>query len=320
MSIISDIYRDLGIDEISESDIIEWASQALEHMNVHSMYDINTSMMNVVNYRCDIPDGLIEVLQIAKHLDLRSLPKKPTNIFFEQYVPKCGCEEPKETGCGCIEEPEKKLCVCQSFVNNWGWAFIFNPDKYRHRMYEWQLVVPTNNNFFKTGVCNDSMGTPFLEYMIDNGKILFSFKEGVIILSYKAVRLDENGYPMVPDEISARTAITKYIIMKYMTRQWYLGREGYQDKMMKSQQDWDWYCRQFRNKVTMPDEDEYRKIQMKENRLILRPSRDFRGYIDDNDAQTAYERYCAENGINMFSNMSFNELDSMIDSINGGGQ
>ena len=36
-----------------------------------------------------------------------------------------------------------------------------------------------------------------------------------------------------------------------MGRLWYMGREGYADKYQKSEQDWQWYCKQAGNKQMM---------------------------------------------------------------------
>lgn len=306
-SVIADLYRDLGLDDISEADVYEWAANALEHISVKPMLDVNTVFLNVENYKCELPVGLKDVLQIAKHNNLMHRPKNPNNMFFEVDDNKCGCsKDPVPNDCGCSEPKEKKLCVCQSFVNNWGWFFVFDTDKRRREKFDWTLVMPTNNNFFKLGMCDGIADSPFDEYSVENGKVLFSFKEGFIAMSYTAPRVDEDGYPLMPDDISAREAVNKYVTMKYMARQWYLGREGYQDKMIKAEQDWHWYCKQFKMKAVMPDEDEYRKISLKEMRMIPRFSKDWFGYIALADsADSIMKQY----GLNMARNISVRDIN-----------
>lgn len=279
-SVISDIYRDLGIEDISEADAVEWGVRALKFMDVHGIHDINTEFAEVANYQCAIPGRAHQVLQIARHNSEKKLPKKPASMFYEVRDNKCGCREPEPVSeCGCRKPPVKKLCVCQSYVNNWGFYMPFVINRRCREKFEWTLVMPTNNNFFGLGRCEDAVSDRYDEYRIDNGRILFSFKSGVIAISYSAYRTDENGIPLVPDHVSATEAITKYIIMKYMQRQWYLGREGYQDKMVKAEQDWHWYCKQFVTDMAMPSEDEYRKIAIKERKLIPGYSKDFFGYV-----------------------------------------
>ncbi|MBQ1668359.1 MAG: hypothetical protein II063_10330 [Prevotella sp.] len=279
-SVISDIYRDLGIDDISEADAIEWGVRALKFMDVHGVHDINTEFIEVENYQCPLPSRAHQVLQIARHNSEKKLPKKPAQMFYEVPDNKCGCSEPQPvSGCGCQQPPTTRLCVCQSYVNNWGFYMPFVINRRCRERREWTLVMPTNNNFFGLGRCERAVSDKFDEYSIDNGRVLFSFKKGIVAISYEAYRSDENGVPLIPDDVSATEAITKFIIMKYMQRQWYLGRDGYQDKMMKAEQDWQWYCKQFVIKMVMPSEDEYRKLAIKQRRLIPQYSKDFFGYI-----------------------------------------
>jgi hypothetical protein len=85
--------------------------------------------------------------------------------------------------------------------------------------------------------------------------------------------------PLVPDNISAREAIVRYVLMKYMQRMWYLGRDGYADKWQKAEIDWHWYLKQFKTKLKMPSEDEYRSLARHEKDPITRFSADFWGYV-----------------------------------------
>lgn len=71
-------------------------------------------------------------------------------------------------------------------------------------------------------------------------------------MAYYRQKLDsETGYPMIPDDISILNAIVYYVIWKYMARMWYLGREGYADKMKEAEQQWQWYCKQAGDKQMM---------------------------------------------------------------------
>lgn len=269
-SVLADLYRDLGIDEISESDAIEWAANALEHMGQASMSSLNTMLANVENYQCELPEWCIQVMEIARHLEREHIDYDDDRIAIEYYDNPCGCED-------CDTEPEPKVMFCQAFYLPWGFYFPIKsyPAERPHR--EWTWVEPSKNNFFHAST-QDKSGIN--EYKIDNGKVLFSFEKGVVAISYLGIRLDEDGFPLIPDNISAREAIVKYIIMKYMQRQWYLGREGYLDKLQKAEQDWHWYCKQFRNKMKMPSEDDVRKLTLQYRRLFPSLTKDFFGYLN----------------------------------------
>lgn len=278
-TIIAKVYRDLGIDDVSESDAVEWAAEAIEQMSIKETYDVNTAFLNVKNYQCEMPDGLQHVLQIAKHRTRHCRPKSHRQIFYE--VPdECGCSvETEHNDCGCDTVTDHRhLRSCKGFMENWGIVFGLNHNG--RDKYEWEEVEPTGNNFFNAGVCHGGECTKRNQYRLSNGKILFSFESGFIVLSYAGTRLDDDGYPMIPDEVSAREAVSKYLIMKIMQREWYRGRDGYQDKMIKAEQDWHWYCKQFKTKAAMPDEDEYRKIARQELRMFPVFYPDHEGHIN----------------------------------------
>lgn len=277
-TIIKQVYRDFGVDDISESDAIEWAADAVEQLSIKENYTVNTAFLNVENYHCMMPDNLVKVLQIAKNVCRDKLPRSPRNVIYEVVDNKCGCHTTTEK-CGCTTKTRTntRLRFCNSFLVNYG--IVFNVGHLNRPRVEWIEVEPSGNNFFNIGVCNGGECSAEIQYKLDNGKILFSFKEGLIALSYVTPKLDEDGYPMIPDDVSAREAVSKYIIMKIMQKRWYMGREGYQDKMMKAEQDWHWYCKQFKMKNAMPDEDEYRKIERQELRMFPVFRRDFDGMI-----------------------------------------
>lgn len=271
-SVIADLYRDLGIDEISESDAIEWAANALEHLRVKDLYSINTAIINVEHYQCEMPEGCVNVLEIAKHRHLKQMDYYNDKILMEYDSDNpCGCDD-------CDKEPEKEFVFCQKYYVSWGYYFpLKSYTTHPEPKFDWMYVEPSYNNFFMAST-QDKSGVD--EYRIDDGKILFSFEKGVVAVSYMGIRLDEEGFPLVPDDISAREAIVRYVTFKYMQRQWYLGREGYQDKMMKAEQDWHWYCKQFKNKMKMPSEDDLRKFISTELRLFPSLTKDYFGYLN----------------------------------------
>ena len=54
-----------------------------------------------------------------------------------------------------------------------------------------------------------------------------------------------------------------------MGRLWYMGREGYADKYQKSEQDWQWYCKQAGNKQMMlHGVDQFQNFTESRNQLL----------------------------------------------------
>ncbi len=266
--VISKLYRDLGLEEISETDIIEWSAEALEFIGAVALYEEAVSFIEVENYQADLPNGLHSVIQVAKN---NKWCKEDKSTYPANVILDCTTEQMLDSTsphCGCNEEPVECPIItdCQGkIIGDYEIAYYRPYFDLQYEFYGWshsnyykQEYTPVrlaNHTFFNSIVCEED---PVLyknctdEYTIVENKIRTSFKDGYIAVSYYRQKVDpETGYPMIPDEISVITAITMYVTMKYMARLWYMGREGYADKYQKAEQDWQWYCKQAGNKQMM---------------------------------------------------------------------
>lgn len=89
-------------------------------------------------------------------------------------------------------------------------------------------------------------------FYIRDGVIVTDIPSGTIVLEYNGVKVDKDGYPMIPDLQSYRTAVTTYCQMKLDHRDARKGRIS-KDWLQKSEQDWHWYCGQARGAANMPN-------------------------------------------------------------------
>jgi len=90
-------------------------------------------------------------------------------------------------------------------------------------------------------------------YMNDNF-IVTSFKSGCILLAFRGIKVDHDGYPMIPDNVSYKRAVKSYITMMLDRINWRKGSSPeahYRD----SQRDWEWYVKQARGAANMPNLD-----------------------------------------------------------------
>lgn len=89
-------------------------------------------------------------------------------------------------------------------------------------------------------------------YYITDGVFVTNIMTGTVVLQYRATKTDKEGYPMIPDMQSYRTAITKYCQMMLDVRD---ARKGRIEKSWatKSEADWQWYCGQARGEANMPN-------------------------------------------------------------------
>ena len=285
--ILSKIYRDLGIEEISETDAIEWTGEALNFMESQSLLEQAVAFVEVVDHHADLPNGLSTIIQVArKHTKQDGEDICPANIILDCeveeiegcYAEKCntnpeGLEHyPVPLDCKGMPLTDVELAYYRPYFDlqyeYYGWS---NSTYYGRHFTPVRLA---NHTFFDSLVCEEDQtiyNSCIDEYTISGDKIRTSFRRGFIAISYNRPVVDsETGYPMVPDDISFTTAIMWYIAWKYNGRLWMMGREGYGDKMQYAQQQWGWYCKQASNKAfTLHGIDEHQNLL--EERLNMMP-------------------------------------------------
>lgn len=264
--IFSKLSRDLGRDDFSESDAVEWTGEALEAIDAVTMLEECVELIEVKNHMVQLPKFTNSIVMIAEHNGdyIDTTPAIIVDSLCENdgsgaVPPDCACDTAKNyipvdaTGYPIFDDD---VYEWQPYINvqaeyvNWSTCSEFQNN--------WTPVRLANHAFFNSIVCkeidsdklyNNSMS----EYTIIGEKgIRFSFQTGYVAISYLRQKLDENMYPMIPDHFAYTTAITKYITMKLMERMWYSGREGYGDKVKKAEADWQWYCKQAGNRAIMP--------------------------------------------------------------------
>lgn len=141
-----------------------------------------------------------------------------------------------------------------------------------------------------TGVCMRSMTDTFLpDYKRDDahelafkiqGNVIFtSFKEGEILISYKAIALDEEGYPLLIDNPVYLDCLKQYIKTEEFTMLFDLGK--IQGAVLKNaQQQYAWRAGQLHAEFTIPSVSEMESITRMWNTLLPRIKEFDNGFKD----------------------------------------
>lgn len=95
-------------------------------------------------------------------------------------------------------------------------------------------------------------------FFIQNGYINTSFESDWIAIVYRAVNVDDDGYPMIPDHYSFNQALYWFIVMKMIEG----GFKHPSSEIGWSVAELRWlkYCTQARTKAIMPDEAKYEEF------------------------------------------------------------
>lgn len=106
-------------------------------------------------------------------------------------------------------------------------------------------------------------------FTMNSNFITFGQKEGKVCLSYLGFPIDNNGFPLVPDDEKYLEAITRYIIYKLDYINWRTGvitKEVYEE----SKREYEWYIGQAANGAKLPDVQQMEGLK---NQLVrLKPN------------------------------------------------
>lgn len=272
--ILSRVNRDLRGVELNETDLIEWAGEALEYLNVPQIQTQYLAILPVENYQAVLPTGFQSVLQVARYHD---------DYIKEDEIKKCISElSPEEE----LDSPQKTIirenpcnpcpeCYKPYFDMQWQYTDWRRTNSYHTHFTPVRLA---NHTLFNSLVCKEKDYQELYssckdEYTIigtEEKIIRLSFKEGVIAFAYLGSATDnETGYPLIPDDIYFTTAVVYYIKWKIAERLDYSGREGYTRLADKSHQHWVQHQVKAKNNAKMPKTiDEYQNLLEQSHNLV----------------------------------------------------
>lgn len=94
-----------------------------------------------------------------------------------------------------------------------------------------------------------------ITYNVQGNYIFTSFKDGAqVIMFYKAFPVDQEGYPLIPDDISFKQAVQSYIRLKVDYMLWRRNIIA-RDVFEYSEREWMWYVGQAKTKALTPNYD-----------------------------------------------------------------
>lgn len=110
------------------------------------------------------------------------------------------------------------------------------------------------------------------------GRILYtSFKEGIVTVSYKAMPLDEEGYPLLPDEPTFLRALELYIKKQWFTILFDMNKIS-PAVLQNTQQEYAFAAGACNNTFTIPSVAEMESIKNIWNQLIPRTDEFRKGF------------------------------------------
>jgi hypothetical protein len=264
--VIAKVYTDLGLQEgdVPVSDMIEWSAEALEKIGAPTVLTTKITgkegipLTPIVDYQAQLPLDYFSIMQVA-YTD--------TSTGSDTFIPM-------KYASGSFEERQGMTSdVTNTFISDSTAAtsYITTDDLLDLvvRLYDLtyaEALEKLNTEPEIESLLKSLIGTPpesslsydrntvnieQLEYVLTPGYIKTNVREGYLMIAYKAVPTDEEGFPMVPDNASFIDALYWYINMKIKYMQWTQGK--IRDIIYQhAEQKWNFYVKQAYGRAMMP--------------------------------------------------------------------
>jgi hypothetical protein len=231
---------------ISFEAILDYTVDFLRIVQCYGFFEEKCVILDVVDYRSQLPDDFYEMYQVRLKSSTLKVPKY------------------------------KEVIVKDAGGNEYPSQFIQD----KNDPYDTIQITSTNNTFrYSTDSfhMSEDKCSIDLTYKIQGGIIYTSIKEGQIEISYQALVLDNEGYPVIPDNSKFLRALEAYIKKQWFTILFDMGKLQsaiYQN----AQQDYAWAvgaCESEFQKMTL---DKAESFFNSWNTLLIRKREHSRGF------------------------------------------
>lgn len=233
--VISKVLTDNDMQEETHriSDFIEWAGEALEKIGAFAQLETKVTgkgeipLLEIQNYQATLPVGLHGIIQAA----YKAGDESTAPLYSMRY------------GTGSFDAV-KGITIVDTDDGMGNVTYTTRDENY----------METDSNIDYT-------------YVIAGSYIKTNMKEGFLMLSYTCIPLDDDGYPMVPNDMAFLDALYWYITMKLYYPKWAEGRMRdavYYD----ARSSWNYYRKQAYGNAMMPNGDMMESIKNTWNRLV----------------------------------------------------
>lgn len=255
--IINNFYRNTQYSEsINYSDMAYWIYECLELIRIPLQYipkitGVNgEEEYNLTDYRIKLPSDFHKLVAITVD-GYMCVPS--TDLFHASLDGSC-CDN------------QGRISGIETFYDNFG------------NTYSPQALPFTIKNANKPPT-----------FSLNNSYVTFDVKEGKVCMAYFAFPLDEEGYPLIPDDVKYKMACSSYLQYKMDYIMW-RGDLINNNVYLESKNQMEWDLASCINKFKMPDELQMESLRQQMTKMVVR-TEDFQTAFKTLNSRGAKGRY-----------------------------
>tara|TARA_R110002096_G_scaffold704_2_gene4036 strand:- start:36016 stop:36891 length:876 start_codon:yes stop_codon:yes gene_type:complete len=260
LTIIRKVMRDLKpTNDNWTDDAIEWIGEALEHIGASPQLETKNCVCTVKEYKTSLPADLYYINQVSINagVSVSTTTELDEVLAKIEIINEQLADNPNQDLSYELRDLNTRVSILSG---------VYFSDSNNNNLKMLSYGRPTFRKDIHALGCDNEFSDFSESYVIENNLIKTSFKDGKVCLSYTAFPLDENCYPLVPDDISFREAMFWYIYKKMLLGGYMPNVNGMTYQV--AEQQWKYYCTQARNAANFPDIAGYESFLNQWVRLI----------------------------------------------------
>lgn len=209
-------------EEVNEDALLQWAADCLNKIGNFRQYNYNVVVLQVSNYKAKLPKDFIAV--DALYFRYGSTCYDSSLELSEVIVPALEeqCNITVTRTCeGCCGTPIVETDASQYLSQNFPWmgysSVVMTSNIYRNKLQNEFIPMKLGDRSIVKLHLSDCINIQVnsdIIYSIKDNYIVSTEREGTIILFYLGQKVDEEGYPMIPNKVEYVEAIFYYLNMK----------------------------------------------------------------------------------------------------------
>jgi hypothetical protein len=268
--VIAKVFTDFDLQEGDHrlSDMVEWVGEALEQINAFPQYRIkvtgkdNEPLLEVNNFQAKLPFDFHRLIQVTySTAEEGPFYAMRTSTGTMEYASEINTEIESNSTDDVVKDADLLVLAMDLYDLTYS-AALSKINSEPSTKAKLTALLNTGSN-----ASGGTSQTIDYIYSIQDNWIKTNQRDGYIMLSYQAIPVDSEGYPMVPDSISFLEALYWYIAVKLLYPMWRDGRVRdavYYD----ARSNWNYYSKQAYGNAMMPDTDTLESIKNQWLRLI----------------------------------------------------
>ena len=265
--VVSKILSDLDIreEDVRISSILEWIGEAVEKIGSVNQLDRKVSgvdgepVIPIIGNQASLPSSLHRLNQVTYSPNLNG-PWIPMSVSASSF----NVWKSTDRVSGEVSDP---IPSQELIINTVRSLYNVGSEEALRLINENANIRPMIVSLLSIAGQGISVPNVGIQYSIKPGYIVTNVPTGYLKISYDSIKVDSNGYMLIPDLISYIEAVYWYVVMKLKYPEYMAGRmnrEIYYD-MRRS---WNFYCKQAYAESLMPNDDGMEEIKNIWTRLI----------------------------------------------------